>query len=182
MVQEPESDVLKLGLMLVDITNRITAAEFQQYEISILEDKIIEYLDHRKEVFENFPDILGTPKPKHHLITHYGQAIRLFGPPMVYWTGRFESKHRISKNIAETAKNFINISYTVSVRQQMRMASVYYQGMFETSNFILPDKVFYKKDLEHISVFWTKVKEFMSTSDLVCNEIVVSSQKYKKVT
>ena len=52
--------------------------------------------------------------------------------------------------------------------------------MFETSNFILPDKVFYKKDLEHKSVFWTKVKEFMSTSDLVCNEIVASSQKYKK--
>lgn len=34
----------------------------------------------------------------------------------------------MSKGTAESAKNFKNISLTVSVRQQMRMASVYYKA------------------------------------------------------
>ena len=177
-VRDFEDEVLKLALLLVEITNRLTALEFRDYEISILEDKIIEFLDVRKEVFENYPELLGTAKPKHHFLTHYGQAIRLFGPPLTYWTGRFESKHRISKNIAETSKNFKNISLTVSVRQMMRMASVYYQGMFETSQFTLPEKVWYKSDLNDTSMKWDKIKELMSTNDLVCNEIVTNHQKY----
>ena len=31
------------------------------------------------------------------LYSHYGRSIKMFGPPMAYWTGRFESKHRIAK-------------------------------------------------------------------------------------
>ena len=177
-VQDLDDEVLKLSLLLVEITSRLTALEFRDYEISILEDKIIEFLDVRKEVFESYPELLGTTKPKHHFLTHYGQAIRLYGPPLTYWTGRFESKHRIAKNIAETSKNFKNISLTVSVRQMMRMASVYYRGMFETSNFTLPEKVWYKNDLNNSSLKWDKIKEFMSTNDLVCSEIVTNHQKY----
>ena len=49
--------------------------------------------------------------------------IRRVGPPVGYWTTRFESKHRVAKNIAFSAKNVLNISKTLAVRQQMRMAS-----------------------------------------------------------
>ena len=126
---------------------------------------------------ETYSNQLGTAKPKHHFLSHYGQAIRLYGPPLCYWTARFESKHRISKNTAESAKNFKNISLTVSVRQQMRMASVYYRGMFEIKKFILPEKVLYKKDLQSDC---NEIQQVMSSSDLVCTEIVVRHQKYKK--
>ena len=179
-IQDTDDEVFSMSLLLVDITNRITAAEIREYEVEILEEKIIEFLDKRKDVFESFPD-LGTCKPKHHFIVHYPQAIRLFGPPLSYWTARWESKHRVAKNTAESAKNFKNISFTVSVRQQMRMASVYYKGMFETNQFTLPEKVSYKQDLlDEISPLWIKVREFMRGNDLVCSEIVAYHQNYKK--
>ena len=178
-LKDIEDEVLNLVLLLVEITSRITAVEIRSYEISILEDKIIEYLDKRKEVFEEYPVLLGTPKPKHHFLTHYPQAIKLFGPPLGYWTARFESKHRIGKNLAEAAKNFKNISLTVSVRQQMRMASIYYLGMFETKLFTLPEKVLNKKALPK-SQFWDKIAPFMTDSDLVCSEVFYNNQKYNK--
>ena len=95
LVDDPEDDIMKFALMLVDITNRLTAAEIRNYEISVLEDKIVEYLDARKDIFAEFPNLLGTAKPKHHFLSHYGQAIRLFGPPLAFWTARFESKHQV---------------------------------------------------------------------------------------
>ena len=108
--------------------------------------------------------------------------MRLFGPPLAFWTARFESKHRISKNIAESAKNFKNITLTVTVQQQMRMASIYYRGMFDTSPHTLPEKVQYKKDLKSTpeNLMLMKVGQFMGPRDLVCNEIVLNHQKYRK--
>ena len=85
-----EDEILLWILKLVDIINRLCAKEFRDHEIDALENEIVEYLDQRKELFVQYPLILGTPKPKHHLLTHYGQAVRLFGPPLTYWTGRFE--------------------------------------------------------------------------------------------
>ena len=54
---------------------------------------------------------------------HYSMFIRKFGPLVGYWTNRFESKHRVAKNIAASSKNVINISKTLAIRQQMRMSS-----------------------------------------------------------
>ena len=62
----------------------------------------------------------------------------------------------------------------------MRMASVYYQGMFDTKRFRLPDRVTYKKELSQKSQFWNKLKEFMNDGDAVCDEILVDGQKYQK--
>ena len=94
LVRDQDDEVFQYLLLLVDITAKITAMEFRGYEIYVLEEKVIEFLDARKIIFSSFPDLLGTPKPKHHLITHYGQAIRLYGPPLCFWIARFESKHR----------------------------------------------------------------------------------------
>ena len=63
-VDDYEKEVLQFALKLVDITHRLMATEFRRYEIVILEDKIIEYLDARKCLFDNFPHLLGSPKPK----------------------------------------------------------------------------------------------------------------------
>ena len=176
---DDEDGVLQLALKLLDVTNRIAVVEFRQHEIDVLEEEIINYLDSRKGVFEKYPNLIGKVRPKHHFLVHYGQAIRLFGPPLAFWTARFESKHRTSKNIAETAKNFKNISYTLSFRQQMRMASVYYRGMFQTHKFIIPEKAIYKKDFQTKDRFWVKLREFLGEDDIVCGEIVNNHQKYK---
>jgi hypothetical protein len=100
---------LALSLQLHEIVERITANEFREHEICVLEEKIIEYLDCRKELFTMHPDLLGSAKPKTHHLTHYPEAIANFGPPMNYWTARYESRHRIAKSTAESAKNFKEI-------------------------------------------------------------------------
>ena len=136
------------------------------------------YLDLRKVVYEEFP-VIGRPKPKHHFLTHYPSAIRNFGPPSSFWTARYESKHRVSKSTTEAAKNFINITHTVSNRQQLRMCSIYYNGMFEVNYFKLPIKVKTKVDLLDSDID-QKLKPFVSLAgDLLCVEIEYKCRKYK---
>ena len=53
----------------------------------------------------------------------------------------------LPQSTAEASKNFINISLTISQRQQSRQASTYYNGMYCVDNFILPTKVKTKYDL-----------------------------------
>ena len=118
-VVDLSDSVLALGLKLIQITERITASRFRLHEIDILEEKILEYLDCRNVIFEEYPFMLGSAKPKHHYMVHYAESIRAFGPPLAYWTAKYESKHRIAKNTAENAKNFINISATIAERQQL---------------------------------------------------------------
>ena len=88
LVQDFDDQVLGLGLELADIVERVTAVECRHYEIDVLEEKIVEYLDHRKEVFEEFPLEMGTAKPKHHYVSHYCDAMRGFGPCLSFWTGQ----------------------------------------------------------------------------------------------
>ena len=103
----------------------------------------------------------------------------MFGPPMTYWTGRFESKHQTAKATATAAKNVKNITKTLSERQQMRAASVYYHGMFDMSQYTLPEAVMSKTDLVDDTPFNCKLKEFMCDDDLICSSIFVNSQMYK---
>jgi hypothetical protein len=176
-VVDSEDPVLLLATSLHDITDRLTAESFRPHEIEILEDKILEYLDLRKQVFSEYPE-LGRPKPKHHFILHYPAAIRNFGPPSSYWTGRYESKHRVAKSLAEASKNFINISHTISNRQQMRMCSTYYTGMFSCAEFKLPAIVKTRNDLSDSEVD-QRMKLFMTAaSDLICSEIEYKCRKY----
>ena len=178
-VLDKEDPVFLLALKLSDITDRLTAEAFRPHEIDILEDLIVEYLDLRKQIYREYP-VIGRPKPKHHFLTHYGAAIRNFGPPSSYWTGRYESKHRVAKSLAEASKNFINISHTVSHRQQLRMLSTYYQGMFSCSEFKLPIVVKSRTDLSD-SGLEKRIKQFMSSAgDLVCSEIEFKCRKFKE--
>ena len=106
----------------------------------------------------------------------------MFGPPMSYWTGRFESKHRTAKMAAESAKNVINITKTISERQQMRAVSVsvYYNGMFNFAPLNLPEIVINKSQVTLDNTSNTeRLKTFMSNSDLICKTIYVNNQEYR---
>ena len=176
-IQDNEDEILQFVLLIVDITNRLMANKFSLFDIEVLEDKIIEYLNKRMELIDLFTEELGSAKPKHHNLTHYGLMIRRFGPPCVYWTARWESRHRIAKNISEACKNFINITLTVFVRQQKRTSSIFYRGMYDTHNFLLPDKVWNKMEIPFMS---SEIDDLIGSSDLSCKEILVTGQKYKQ--
>ena len=176
-VQNKDEPALVLGLQLHELVERITAPEFREFEISVLEDRIIEYLDYRQELYCEYSTLLGSAKPKTHHLTHYPEAIANFGPPMNYWTARYESRHRIAKSTAESAKK--NISYTLATRQQMRLSSVYYHGMFDTVELIVSDKVAYKRSLKGKTDLEKSILPFMREQDFLCTELLFRSQKYK---
>ena len=177
-IPDQNDEVVQLAIKLHELTERLTAETFRPHEIETLDVVIHEYLDLRKIVFNNHP-VLGRAKPKHHFITHYPTYIRKFGPPSSYWTGRYESKHRVAKATAEASKNFINISRTVSHRQQDRLCSTYYWGMFSCDKFKLPSSVKMKGELSS-SGFDQQLSQLMnSPGDLVCSEVEFKSRKYK---
>ena len=178
-VLDENDSIFQLAMKLHELTERLTAEIFRPHEVWVLEDVIIEYLDFRKAVFDEYP-VIGRAKPKHHFLVHYPSFISKFGPSSGYWTARYESKHRVAKSTAESSKNFINISKTISHRQQNRLCSVYYHGMFSCEKFKLPTKVKTKEDLNDETEVDKNLKEFMTSgSDLVCSEIDFQCRKYK---
>lgn len=52
---------LSLSLLLHEIVERLTASAFEEYEIGLLEEKIIVYLDLRSELYSEYPNLLGNP-------------------------------------------------------------------------------------------------------------------------
>ena len=84
-----------------------------------------------------------------------------------------------SQSTAESSKNVINVTKTITERQQMRAASVFYRGMFNFSQFSLPETVVFKKDIIENSAFHSNLKNFMGDDDVICSEIFVNNQKYK---
>ena len=68
LVVDPGDNVLGLGLLLHEIIERVTAQEFFPYEIDLLENKIKEYLELRKVLRADHPNLVPTAKPKHHFM------------------------------------------------------------------------------------------------------------------
>ena len=64
-----------------------------------------------------------------------------------------------------------------SERQQMRASSVFYQGMFNFTPFILPEVVVKKSEISEESIFYTSLKSFMGDNDFICNSVNVNSQE-----
>ena len=145
----------------------------------MLNDRIIEYCDLRKSLAEEFPNIIGNPKPKLHFLTHYPSAVFMFGPPMAYWTARYESRHRIAKNIANSAKNYKNISLTISTRQQKRLSSVFYNGLFPTSELVITVKCTSKSFLPSDTECEKQICSFVTENDILCTEVEFRNQLYK---
>ena len=63
-----DDEILVLGLKLNELTERLTASQFCEVEVALLEDGIVEYLDLRKKARLSLPRIFRRPKPKHHFM------------------------------------------------------------------------------------------------------------------
>jgi hypothetical protein len=97
--------------------DRLTAADPLKFQ-----DLLVDYFEKRKicsEEYLTFQKLV----PKNHFMEHYSDLMRSFGPFNLYWTARGEAKHRTYVNFAESAKNFINITKTLAVKNQRQLAS-----------------------------------------------------------
>ena len=177
-----EEKVFSMILQLNNIVLKIMSSEIREYEVSLLQEEITLYLNDRKSIFEEFPSFMSTPKPKTHFASHYPEAILLYGPARNFWTARHESKHRVGKSLAVSGKNFINISKTISERQQMRLASVYYHGIIDNSSVIIDSQVRRKSDLsqeEKSSPVYKELVEFCDDETLILSDIIYKNQRYE---
>lgn len=68
LVKNPEDDVIMLGLKLHELVERLTASEYYSYEIDLVEEKLVQYLELRKILQCQFPGLMPKPKPKHHFL------------------------------------------------------------------------------------------------------------------
>ena len=74
-----------------------------------------------KDFCRNFPDFHLTPK--FHYLLHYRHWATKLGSLRKSWTMRFEAKHQEFKVAATRAHNIKNVSKTLAVRHQERIAS-----------------------------------------------------------
>lgn len=90
-------------VILKDITEVVVAPIPTEESICYLDTLISE---HRHRLLEIFPDQKLTPK--YHLLEHYPDLIRGFGPLVSLWTMHFESKHSFFKLAVRHTNNFRN--------------------------------------------------------------------------
>ena len=78
-----------------------------------------------------------------------------------------------------SAKNFKNISFTLATRQQLRLCSVYYHGMFQTVDLVLSDKVTYRSNMKGSSDLEKSILPYMKEHDFLCQDLSYRNQNYK---
>ena len=167
---------LKLGILLHEVCERSFAETVHLYELDILDDVTREYLDLRKELFDEFN--IESPKPKHHYLHHIKENIFNFGPVKATWTAPYECKHRDVKAIVGAAKNFINVSFTITERLQFRLTSSYYHGFYKREDFTLPKIVFNIFQMKKSGRYDRQFIPFLRPEDLLSRKITFKSRLY----
>ncbi len=104
----------ELILLLKDIVELVVCPVHTSESVAYLESKISE---HRNRFQALFPE--RKLLPKHHFMEHYPAMIHLFGPPVSFWTMRFEAKHSFFKQVARHTNCFKNITKTLARKHQL---------------------------------------------------------------
>jgi hypothetical protein len=137
MVPNLDDPVYDLLVKLHNIVDFCTSPILTSSEIELMDVMIQEYLNLRQDLVTD--ETMCSAKPKHHFISHYPFLYKRYGPLILCWTLRFESKHRFFKDLANKAKNFINFLKMSCTRHQRFQAHLLYSGLF-SSDFMMPEK------------------------------------------
>lgn len=68
--------------------------------------------------------LCGTLKPKFHLMIHCGKFLLINGPLVLYWSMRFESRHRQLKSVATAISCRINLLVSIAIRETIKMCAM----------------------------------------------------------
>ena len=149
LIKDKDDDVWQLFLQLKSIVEYVCAPKITEDDVAVLDSLIESYLDNLNCAFPDF-----NLKPKHHFIRHYAYLITQFGPLILLWTMRFESKHSYFKRCIRYSTNFINVSYTLTVRHQLlqayKCAGLFFPSIFKAEHTIPLHIETYNKALQHI--------------------------------
>ncbi|XP_036329577.1 uncharacterized protein LOC118741715 [Rhagoletis pomonella] len=139
----PENDSKwELFKILMEIIKIILSDSISNSMISQLEILITEH-------HKMFVEIFQLPlRPKHHLMLHYPRVIRNIGPLTQVWSMRFESKHKVFKEIARSTKSRTNICLSILKRYTLKQKTD-----FETFNISQKIKSFGPKIQNYSQMF-----------------------------
>jgi hypothetical protein len=105
-------------LKLLDICDIIFVPAVTDNLYSVLGHIIEEHHVYLKNMLGSENKLL----PKHHFMFHYAMCIRNIGPPVRYWSMRFEARHQIFKQLAKSTHCYENICKSLPKRFQMALA------------------------------------------------------------
>lgn len=110
----PEGDdTWDILMLLKDIVELVVSPRHTEETLQFLDCKISE---HRTALQSKFPDF--RLRPKHHILEHYPQLVRKFGPLCHVWTMRFEGKHKFFKEAIHRSKNVKNVTMSLATKHQ----------------------------------------------------------------
>lgn len=100
-------EVWSFFLLFLNIVDILMSYNFTE---NILDHLKLLIKEHNSQFIKLFKDTL---KPKYHILTHYPFIIRQSGPPRLFWSMRYESKHREIKTYARVINSRKNITLTI---------------------------------------------------------------------
>ncbi|GFX29500.1 uncharacterized protein LOC106175700 [Trichonephila clavipes] len=170
------NDFWNLYLLMLTIIDTLMAPVISLPETYALAENIA---DHHKLFLILFPNRHLTPKM--HFALHYPRIIRQLGPPVRYWSMRYEANTTPPKNVHHQV-GILNVAKTVAVRHQLKMAHI-----FNKKNFKMPciTNILGSK---YVQVCNSKQKELLCTIDgltdqmevITCNSLCYNGTVYSK--
>lgn len=99
----------------------------------------------------------STLKPKYHFMVHYSSIMRQVGPLKEIWCMRYESKHRQSKLSSNVVASRVNITKTLAIKNQLKLAHTFLSGIdFRPISYYDSDPSNDYTKVDKITVYGTK--------------------------
>lgn len=168
------SEAGKIIIKLAEVSEIVTAPKLSCFEIEVIMPEIIhEYLDCRVNAVEELG--MSNPKPKHHMISHYAENYMKYGPLIMLWGMRMESKHVYFKTVIRAAKNFKNVGKTCAQRHQLAQISYAYTGLFPRSKLDIPDDAVDVRSMKYQTSdkFLTRYLSSLNTNSLIMKKVKI---------
>lgn len=94
----------------------VHSVELNTEDLDVLQKEVSSHLNTIKTNFDS--QLIA----KHHNLVHYVRVIKSMGPTVYMNTIRFESKHKVFKDLIHSSRNFKNLCKTLAIRHQQNMA------------------------------------------------------------
>nr|XP_018901077.1 PREDICTED: uncharacterized protein LOC109033097 [Bemisia tabaci] len=107
-------DVWALYILLRRIMDILMSPAISTDDIKILANLIQQH----HELYLKLSPKKRLKNKMHHMI-HYPRLIQLFGPPIYFWTMRFEAFYRLAKAIAYSISTNRNLTLSLAIRAQL---------------------------------------------------------------
>jgi hypothetical protein len=165
-----EQEHWNLVKMLLDITDIVLAPEVTPNLSSYLVHLVEEHHEYFKKLF---PDKKITPKQQ--FLVHYAKCLVMSGPPVRYWTMRFEARHQIFKDFAKNTNCFKNVCKPLANRFQRAIAFRFLNPVMYKCNEIGPAQEMQVRD------FLDPVCDVLCKTTGVCRSDTVLVLKWVKL-